>query len=61
MSDITNEVTKVVGKTVERIEVCKNCYDEESGFTMFFTDGTEMSVSSRGYSDCSSTVSVDVQ
>lgn len=57
MEDVTQQL---VGKTVERVERYKDCYDEYSGFMMYFTDGTTLDVSSKSYNDGSSLCLVEV-
>jgi hypothetical protein len=60
MSDEANEFVKTYGKTVERVEVQTSHHGDVNGFTMYFTDGTVLDVSSKGHYDCSSSISVDV-
>lgn len=60
MSDMQNMIDSFVGRTVTSVNVFTNAYGDERSFEMTFDDGSTMDVSSRGFSDCSSVVTVDV-
>lgn len=55
-----DELQKVVNRTVKSFTVSHSYDGLESSFTLTFTDGTELDVSSQGFSDGSSVATVDV-
>lgn len=54
------DLEKVVGRKVVSVKVHMSYDGLESSFTMTFDDGTELSVSGRGFSDGSAVVEADV-
>ena len=53
-----DETQQLVGKTDDRVERYENCYGDYSGFDMYFTDGTCLTVMSTGSGEHSTSVEV---
>lgn len=56
-----DELTKVVGLTVASFEIHASYDGEDHSFTLIFSDGTQLDVSSRCYNNGTSDVTVDFE